>query len=722
MTRITAPRAAQHTQPTISEAAAVETRPDQFVLEKDGKWNGKLDSSKAFDAHLKTLPYTQILEVLSKVEQRIHDYNWEVRNNVISAFGVLVSHLNQDDLLSLCNRLIDYIGAGERAQILAVLFKSVEPKNRMPLMFSLEGKLNHFDNNTRQNSSQSIAELSSHLTRPEKLTLALAIGEQGGWEQHAQALAGVCKNMPTPDQFKVACRVVRRLKDPVPLTRERTLNTFFWLKEALTPDARRRVLALLGNQWPKLPHLDTLTFADEGGGETTLPRLARILLPKISASATDFINHAAAPFPPLAFFAAQSPAAPFVRKEMATHDDGSFTVQKNPFPGQEPKLLGRELEVARHIREKGIPLRSLLIEPLGQNGGSILFRTPPGYYRYLSDENVTDDEFDHGLSAAVHDTFTLARHGLYHLVPLKLFHTASDNRDDRHSDDGGRFTWMPDLVWGYRRIPGMGRLDDWLGALLEPNYGVKGLRDLEEIATLEELMKEELRQTAKNRAPELVKLQEQGNALALYDMAILGNHLLAAKLLIGLRLRREALANGYHEFWQRDDLLEPYAAKLHCIFSVGYAAHFDVEENLALKIMANKCDWLQLARQMAFFMTPAHAPFVEEFADVKKFPTKKIYGPHTQIIGREPSTRMGPYRNRSVHPKEGFLGPEGNRNKPSLGPVNGQYPIREFERAAYAVFIPWHQGLRSKPRPVTGARPFPVGAGLPVTARMLGRT
>lgn len=319
--------------------------------------------------------------------------------------------------------------------------------------------------------------------------------------------------------------------------------------------------------------------------------------------------------------------------------------------------------------------RPIVIE--GHASSSIVFITPAHYYAYLR-KNMDAETLDAALERSLHDIFTLARHKLFHTVPSSLFHNEEKDSDQRW--DSGTFTPIPDLMYpeisGAERRTGMGRLNAWPRALENGNMGMTGLRDLEEVQhfrTHEEI--------ARSEAPlsKLIAGQERSNYLSITDNAYLGNALLTASIQLG-----EQFATG-----------EAGTSRLLRIFSSAYAARHQISRDEARAILLNRVSWNRFAIQLKIFMSHLHAYYLRPGAKVSDFPTELLYGSHVTIASdrlqescvSDPSI-FGYYRPGSFHPRFGFLDPDGNPLHLSLGPVNGPFPVREFERAMYAVFIP----------------------------------
>ncbi|MBF0106132.1 MAG: hypothetical protein HQM16_12495 [Deltaproteobacteria bacterium] len=276
------------------------------------------------------------------------------------------------------------------------------------------------------------------------------------------------------------------------------------------------------------------------------------------------------------------------------------------------------------------------------------------------------------------DIFTLARYGVLHTVPVPLFH----NREGGRSD-GGAYSLAPTLATVSAFLSGMGRLDNWPQAIKHGNIGVSGMRDLEELATVSEIIR-----YADKWGNDLHSVVKTNKAEKLVPPLVLGKTLLAAMLFIGNRLRQQSIPYG-GQFWNEDRWLNKYKGWLAEVSATAYAALHDTDVESARAVLDPLNDWQRYARQVAFFMTDAHAPYLREGywrLFTHPFP-EDIYEPTLKARGAKGRSRFGPYRERTFHPKKGFGGLYGQDDEPSLGPVNGQFPIRAFERAFWSVFV-----------------------------------
>ncbi|MFO1519477.1 MAG: hypothetical protein U1F57_07465 [bacterium] len=450
----------------------------------------------------------------------------------------------------------------------------------------------------------------------------------------------------------------------------------------------------LNSVWSQLGLLE-IRFADQGNGVSTVPWFMEGYLHKppkraepISIGGVAYRRRSVSLDRFLSSFRVQGPPRQMGRSFIyPLAGENQMLVIKYAKGEQRGVDLLREAQWLQRIHEEGLLFGNDLPVPVKGPSGevellsldgkpAIALRAPRDYYNYLDDPLIPEGQFFTGLKKALRGIFGLAKRGVYHAAPVSLFHNVEPGAATRATGDRGKYVIAPDVVFDFIARSGMGRLNDWPGALRYGNFSTTGWRDAEELASLSELMKPK-----DERMPELRGLQGKPNAEALYDANVLGNTLLAATLYVGNRMAQEAKTyQGADPYWKNDAWLKKYANALRELYAAGFAVRHDLREKEALKILSGRADWLRLARQLAFFMTPAYVPFVQPGQNTREFP-KEIYG--DVLLGK----KMGPYREGTFDAERGFIGPDGNPEALSLGPVNGQFPIREFEKAFWAVFL-----------------------------------
>lgn len=304
----------------------------------------------------------------------------------------------------------------------------------------------------------------------------------------------------------------------------------------------------------------------------------------------------------------------------------------------------------------------------------------PRYFDYLNDESLTAQDFEAGLFRSAFGIGVLNRHGLHQTEPLVLYHHRKVKSTQRNSR---RYFSSPELVFPKAGLIGMGVIDGYKASLEYPNYSVEGPRDAESIHPLEKIAAQIPQfETFKNRPQHL-------------EAELVGDNLLALTLLIGNRMRAEA---GRFEnleemiLGEENDWLRSHADLLLRTYAHYYAGRRNMEFEQALAILRPRADWLRLARQCAFYMTPAYRGYVCAPRWQHEYPTRYsrehafslLYGDHVQVEG------MGPYKDEITH-KEIPFWPEDD-----LGAANGAFPITEFERVwCAALFGPNMEEMRN---------------------------
>ncbi|MFH1357257.1 MAG: hypothetical protein ABII18_09025 [bacterium] len=311
------------------------------------------------------------------------------------------------------------------------------------------------------------------------------------------------------------------------------------------------------------------------------------------------------------------------------------------------------------------------------------------YYRYLDDPTLSEDSFNKGIQDAVHDMFTLASHGVLHTAPIVLFHNAEASAVNR-AYDRGRYIWAIDVFHYFRSRTGMGRLDNWQGAIQYANFGETGLRDFEELRSVETLIGPD-----SDALRELKPLLERPNGQSLLEAITLGNGMIGIALLIGNRLYHDAKErNAEKYFWKNPQWLNKYTHMLSQAFATAYAVRENIPVDQAEVILHERVDWHRFARQLAFFLTTAATDYLREGVSTDKFPVESLYEKGTTVVGgQEYGSKFGPYRANTFDYNRGFIGPDGDIEKQSIGPVNGQFSIKELERALWSLFLTRPEGF-----------------------------
>ncbi|MBI2082191.1 MAG: hypothetical protein HYT76_01350 [Deltaproteobacteria bacterium] len=346
---------------------------------------------------------------------------------------------------------------------------------------------------------------------------------------------------------------------------------------------------------------------------------------------------------------------------------------------------------------KNLGLQSHLPEPIRDEAGrpllltingreAIAFRTERDYYRQLADPSTSDEDFFKGLRMAIHDAALLARHGVFHTAPLVAFHAQTIHYGGTYqrARDDGRYIPSPDIVFPTMAF-GMGKLSDWRGVLKYANLGVTGLRDFEELANLSEIqipgkMTKDHYVSVSEHAWERPHLShadfvERANSSPMARALLLFESYFALHLLVGQRMVTQ---HDGRELWKEDRRLALYADRLLELHAEGYSTLMGISSEKARSVLQQRGDWQRLARNLAFWMSPAYVPFVHPDASPHHFP-HGIFHERTEIV-TEDGNRFGHYPQSYYDPEIGYYEPKALPEKlPNLGPFSGAFPIAQIE-------------------------------------------
>lgn len=313
---------------------------------------------------------------------------------------------------------------------------------------------------------------------------------------------------------------------------------------------------------------------------------------------------------------------------------------------------------------------------------AIAMVAPRSYYRYLDETELSEEELYEGLERSIHDVFTLGRKGIFHTTPLAFFHTQGPGSIRRPSGDQGRFVLSPDLVFG--GAGGMGRLDAWRKALRHGNFGVSGLRDLEELWTLGGFVR-----NLSDIKPELMHaFRQEGIVEPVLRGVLLGNSLLGASLYWGRHMVDEYQpGESGPPLWKNESRLEDHGKKLLNLFATAHSRYHNYPLSQSKDLLSQRVQWLRLARQLAFFLSPDYAPYLRPGRPTTEFPKELIYGNRVLVRGWSYPHVFGRYRRGTFDPELGFVDNRGGKEEMALGPVNGPFPPRELEKAIWAVTL-----------------------------------
>lgn len=298
----------------------------------------------------------------------------------------------------------------------------------------------------------------------------------------------------------------------------------------------------------------------------------------------------------------------------------------------------------------------------------------PRYFDYLNDPSLKGDDFRRGILRSARAVGTIARHGLFQTEPLVLYHHRKKTEGSR------RYTVCPEFI-DPANMSGMGVVDDYNTSLKYPNFSVWGLRDAESILPIQEILNQpgSIFSKIKRRA------SSELSGEARVEAALVGDNLLAISLLIGSRMAHETSRLSFRQkriLGEENEWLRFYADLFLDSFSEYYAGRRDISQVEAHSTLRSRADWLRLARQSAFFMTPTYQAYIQDHQAFKA-PSTKFSREHVfrTLYGNAEVVVMGPYRDEV----SGRLIPYWSEG--DLGAANGAFPITEFEKAWCAVLF-----------------------------------
>jgi len=298
--------------------------------------------------------------------------------------------------------------------------------------------------------------------------------------------------------------------------------------------------------------------------------------------------------------------------------------------------------------------------------------TVPGqddYMTYLNDPDLSHKEFMEGLRFNVHDRFIMARHGLFDLEIIELFHS---------KDSARHYDWSVDL---YMKKNGIGRLDNVTGATLYPNIRKSGPADFPEIYYIGDLMRyRESNIVTGSRVSHLLNIMgdKEVNILPYLTATYCGDIQLALGLMIPTYLLRRQELDYKHESKNKDSFLQQALTMLFREGFEAYAGQGSGRNIQALNIQL-------LARQMGYFMTDR---YFLDYQTSKRIPANLYPGTRMDPIeaGRGWNNQRGWDLERKMY-KIPSRNPNLNLKMSSfdLGPVNGPNPLQEFFKALFYV-------------------------------------
>lgn len=296
------------------------------------------------------------------------------------------------------------------------------------------------------------------------------------------------------------------------------------------------------------------------------------------------------------------------------------------------------------------------------------------YRVYLNDPSVAHDEFLKAFEINVHDRFVMARHGLFDLEIIELFH------NQEHAQHR-RYDWMVDVKNHQQHRSGAGRLNDFVGATLYPNVRFSGPADLASLSFIDDLIEDKrARQLADDRFGRLLNMvdRDRGRAHNYIASALLGDTLLSLALIPPTYLERRGELDVARESSGEPSLLK---RSLETLFATAFSAYNGGRSDAASPEIFNVG---LMAAQMAYFMTDAYV------GDLSRGSIPAALYPGAKVIYGEPGgsrgwTERGWDIRRATHVLPAPGAPV--QRSRDLGPVNGANPLQALIRGLYLATV-----------------------------------
>ncbi len=300
----------------------------------------------------------------------------------------------------------------------------------------------------------------------------------------------------------------------------------------------------------------------------------------------------------------------------------------------------------------------------------------PGYFAYLHDGSLSEEDFEAATRVNLHDLGALARRGIVHASIADLFHNV-DHADGR--EDRGAYLWMVDLLRDMGDRGGTGRLHAWPRAVEWTNMRLSGPGDVGWLAALEDVASRGVHLSLAGRR------YAEHETWGLHLASHLGDYLLAWTLAYVRRLQSTAEGRRLLSDWRNDAAARTIGENIRAAFEELWTAYAGGARERIRAELATLVDWERLGRQIIFFMGEkdgqAHYyPWIEG----PGFP-RSIFGPDVDVrlprhTLKDPRGRRDPWREW----RDG-AGWRMDPGAPDLGPVNGPNPLSELVVALYRV-------------------------------------
>ncbi len=289
-----------------------------------------------------------------------------------------------------------------------------------------------------------------------------------------------------------------------------------------------------------------------------------------------------------------------------------------------------------------------------------------GYFTYLHDPKLTNQEFKQANRVIVHDLFKLLQQGQVFNQLADLFH---DSERKSKRPDSGRYIVLAQMLKHTRGNFGTGMLESWLEAIEFPNVRATGLADLGDCISINDYIE---------LAPHIVKCYARtvdhfdkksgnyliANIMAEYQYVLF---LIAGRRAVGLE--KAAVQRGESE---ENTYLIWYNAAKQVIFNCAQAISINsfLSEREARRQLTKVVDVNRLAAQMQFWMTNRYIDYLSQ----------GVIPP--DIYGEDVEVRLDVTKFKSGNFDQ-VLGFTSNGKTTDLGDYNGQEPIKEGNKLFY---------------------------------------
>lgn len=292
------------------------------------------------------------------------------------------------------------------------------------------------------------------------------------------------------------------------------------------------------------------------------------------------------------------------------------------------------------------------------------------YMTYLNDPDLKHDEFREAYKKNIYDLFVLARHGIFSMELIELFH-------NQEHGNGRRYDWAVDLKNHQRHRSGAGRLNDITGATLYPNFRLTGPADFAEFYHIDDIIADrQMRGLADDRISRLINMvdKDMDQAKNYIQAALLGDTLLSLALMPPTYLERRDELKGE----ESNAFLEE---SLKILFENSYSAYSGQNTEVCNETAV---DYDIVVRQMEYFLTRQYVRDSKSGTTMTTLQELYKGASITFEAGGRGWTENGWDIRRMVY-KIPSRNPELSiaRESTDLGAVNGANPWQELIKALY---------------------------------------